>query len=186
MAESTVIFNDKQWRKFLSKTKNKLSRPYKLLKAVASIYAFKDIIDHFDKQSGPRGKWEKRSKLTNIAYDKMGGKYRSSNRLLQLTGHLRQTLIKPNTKQVGKSGILLFSGAPYSGVHDRGERVPARTIRAKGGGFLRWWDASGNPLFAKESHPKGFKMPKRKFMWLSNRARELMAKAILSMAIGEK
>lgn len=132
MTDTVVLLDDREWQGFLRDMKKKLQDPFALLKVGAMTYGFKDIIDHFSKEEGPEGKWPKRKESTQKAYAIMGkrhAKYNPSNRLLQLTGNLRKSLLPTsgNTKQQGRYGILLFTNVPYAGRHNYGEgKTPKR------------------------------------------------------------
>lgn len=101
------------------------------LQAAANTIGFRDIVGHFDDEMSPDGKWEPRSQKTNEAYDKRGGAYRSSNKLLQLTGELRKSII-PGTGQskiIGQGSVKMFAGTDYSRTHDEGDssrNIPQR------------------------------------------------------------
>lgn len=49
------------------------------------------------------------------------GAYSSNNKLLQLTGRLRGSLVRQNLKKLGNDSIMFFSTDPKSGRHDRGD-----------------------------------------------------------------
>jgi phage gpG-like protein len=81
--------------------------------------------------------------------------YRASNRLLQLTGNLRKSLmpgkLASKSRFIGRDAILIFSPIEYSGQHDNG-------------------DASQN-------------IPERKFMWLDASEKETIAGDVLKLAL---
>lgn len=57
--------------------------------------------------------------------------FRASNALLVLTGHLRQSLLPSNVRQLSPTSIMFFSNDPKSGAHDEGDpsrNLPARTF----------------------------------------------------------
>lgn len=141
----TVILDDREWRGFFNKLRFNLKNPLAKLKAGYATFGYKDIIDHFDKEEGEGGKkWKKRKASTQRAYklrNKYNKKYNPTNKLLQMTGALRQSILsgkKTNVKNVGRSGILVFSRVKYGGVHNYG------------------------------SNKKN--IPKREFMWLSGKS----------------
>lgn len=146
----TVILDDKEWRGFFSKLIFNLNNPLAKLKAGYAIFGYKDIIDHFEKEEGEGGKkWKKRKASTQHSYklrNKSNKKYNPTNKLLQMTGTLRQSILtgkKTNVKNVGRSGILVFSRVKYGGVHNYG------------------------------SNKKN--IPKREFMWMSERTTQTFA-----------
>lgn len=132
----TVILDDKQWRGFLKKVRGNIKDPLAKLKAGYSIFGYKDIIEHFDREEGEGGKkWKKRKSSTQRAYtrlNKKNKKYNPTNKLLQMTGTLRQSILsgkKTNVQNVGRRGILVFSKVKYSGVHNYGstkKNIPKR------------------------------------------------------------
>lgn len=176
--QQVVKFDDIRMRKFLKRIteKGKAAAQHReefatLIKA--SIFA--DIMDHFDKESGPDGKWEPYSFsyegaiLGEFHFRKIAGrtvmlggpdpnpqsgkmKKRDLGQLLRDGGDLRQS-IQPKTgkHKAGRSGIMYFtdqktkSGFPYAAAHNIG----------------------------------GKKLPRRRFMWLSKKAKEKILKETL-------
>lgn len=132
MAESKVLLDDRQWRWFIRDISKKLKNAIKYLKVGASTYGFRDIIDHFRKEEGSDGKWPKRSAFTQRLYERKGKKdsrYNPSNRLLQLTGNLRKSLLPASgrVRPKGKNTVMLFTDVPYAAKHNYGEgKIPQR------------------------------------------------------------
>lgn len=165
MAETFVKFDSKQIRDFLIKMKRKIRVPADLLRPIANIYAFKDIVDHFNKQRGDKGKWKKRSDFTQQYYQaiKIGAiapptgesraQYNPANKILQMSGVLRGGFVGGTAKKRSRDSVIIRSTVGYSGKHDKG-------------GFT-------DGIFGKR------RLPARPFMYLSNNARKLMLKAIL-------
>ena len=155
----TATLDTSEWTKWINGTAGKLKDVGKLLASAASLFAFKDIVEHFSKEEGPNGSWQKRSPATQIAYGKIAaglwapprgmraGSFSPSNKLLQLTGNLRQS-IGPGNMTVKRDSVTIFANAPYSAVHDEG----------------------------------GKNMPARPFMWLNDDVQEKMLDVILTMA----
>ena len=85
------------------------------------------------------------------------GSYKSSNKLLVLTGMLRKSLslgsLKKQTEIQDREKIMVFSPVWYSGHHDEGD--PSR------------------------------RLPARPFMWLSDAEKDDINKIILGMATGQ-
>lgn len=120
----TLKFDDRQFKKLIRNIKRKAQNPYPLLKLGAMTYGFKDIINHFREESGPRGSWKKRTKRTQLLYarlNKIDSRYNPANKLLQLMGLLRKSLLpaKGETEKKGKYGILLFTDVPYARRQNR-------------------------------------------------------------------
>lgn len=156
MADSVVLLDDREWRRFLRGMRDKLRDPFALLKLGAMTYGFQDIIDHFRQEQGSEGSWAKRKPSTQRSYARMGKydrRYSPSNRLLQLTGKLRGSLLptKGGIKRQGRYGALMFSSSPVGIFHQKGTR----------------------------------KMVKRDFMWLNDPAQQRMVDLILSRVVGE-
>lgn len=166
MANANLKFDDSEWRAFFERNKNRDWS--KVLQSVYATIGFKDVIDHFNKEEGPEGGWQRRKAETDYRYSKIGGgewktpagfargAFSSSNKVLQLTGNLRGGILPTNSERVSKTAIKVFNNVVYSGIHDRG------------GKFMAWGKHSAT-------------MPKRSFMWLSNDAMERMAVAIMGL-----
>jgi len=145
------------WDQFLGRLSGNVRKATEILKVACSTIGFADIIGHFDDESGPDGPWPKRSANTDRIYDLIGsgklraprggraGSYSSSNKLLQLTGKLRQTLNpgRGGVRVVGTAAVKMLAGTNYSRKHDEGD-------------------------------PSSY-LPKREFMWLSGKGQQLMA-----------
>ena len=171
MSDWEFKFEGSSWERFYKGLPDK-DKLFKIFRSVVSVIGFKDIVDHFTKSKGPDGQWQARSASTNAAYDKIRSgqwypngisrrlgrplpaaraAFNSSNKLLILTGHLRQNFLPANIRSTHDT-VTLFNPVKYAGKHDRGE---------------------GN-------------MPKRQFMWLSNLAKENIAKGIMTEMIKRK
>jgi len=158
VSETKVILETREWDTFIAKVSGKLKDTGKLLSTVASLFAFKDIMDHFQQEEGPDSKWQRRSPSTQEAYSKIAagiwkppkgmraGSFSPTNKLLQLTGNLRQS-INPGTMKQSSDSVTIFANAPYSAVHQEG-----------GGGI-----------------------PARPFMWLSDDAQDKMLDAMMTL-----
>lgn len=170
MAETKVVFEAKEWEEFLKKVGNYNAKgtikrkPIELLRLAFATRGFKDIVKHFKKESGPRGKWRKRAASTDEMYEAIrsgkrkppigmrSGSFSKGNKLLQLTGKLRGSLLPTNIKKRGRNSIVFFSNDPKSGALDGGSKKK--------------------------------RLPARPFMWLSKKAQEGMAKLMLNLWVG--
>lgn len=143
-----VVLDSKEWDEFLKKVKANSQKLVRFLQVAANTIGFGDIVKHFDQESGPGGHWAERLPKTQAAYDRIGGTYRSSNKILQLTGRLRQSILPQEGRSqiVGIDMVRMYAGTAYSRTHDEGD--PSRN------------------------------MPKREFMWLSDKAQQVMAEMI--------
>jgi phage gpG-like protein len=82
-----------------------------------------DVINHFEQERGPTGKW----KAWSPAYRKyMQKRGKGGNKILQDTGRLR-TGWQPARYRTSREGITWFNPVEYAGAHDRGtRRLPKR------------------------------------------------------------
>ena len=133
-----------------------IEKKRKVWKAVVIKFMIQDVTNHFQKQSGPDGKWKKwspsysfavkngRVRFTTKAGEAVDFKAkppRKPGNILTDTARLRNS-ITPQNHRVKPTGLLLFNpaktktGVPYAAIHDEGRG----------------------------------KQPERKFMWLSNKA----------------
>jgi phage gpG-like protein len=160
MAEAANLsFDDQQWRDFLKRNKRTDWSP--ILKAVYATIGHKDIVQHFDDEAGPKGRWKRRSAETQSRYSKIfSGQWKTptgfsrsefnpSNKVLQKTGLLRGSILPTNVTKVTAHSVRVFSPVKYSGAHDRGSKT----------------------------------LPQREFMWLTDGAKDTMMRAIMQMAI---
>lgn len=154
-----------QWDAFFVGLAKLMSEPTKILRAAMATRGYRGIVENFREERGPDGSWAPRSAWTQKYYAEIRSGQRPpppgfpraafnpNNRLLQLTGHLRKTLmpsaLTQNTVDQGRSAVLVFSPAPYSGQHDEGD--PSRSI------------------------------PARPFMWLNDKTMDDMATIVLKM-----
>lgn len=131
MAEQTFAkFDDKQLRSFLNRTSKKFNqittgqRSY--LKLIA-IKVFQDIIDHFDREEGPEGRWREIAPW----HPKYKRWKEPAAKYLQDSGNLRMGIlpIEHGKQAYGKadgSAIVFFNpartkkGFPYAAAHDEG------------------------------------------------------------------
>ncbi|HDY90406.1 MAG TPA: hypothetical protein ENH82_20085 [bacterium] len=160
----TVKFDNKIFKKYIKEVAQRTKRGSDILKAAAATFGFKDIIDHFKKESGPEGKWKERSTFTQEFYlaiqkgatdppeGTARGAYRTTNKILQLTGNLRKSFLPTNIKKVNNQSVLMFTKVPYAGGHEFGN--------------------------------KKTNLPERSFMWLSASAMEKMNRMILRLIAG--
>lgn len=169
MAEVNININISNWNYLIATLMERLKNKNDLLKTAFLVGGFPDIVRHFADEEGEKGKWVPRKPSTQDAYARIAeglrkpprgarrGSFSPNNKLLQMTGRLRQSLIAGDAprsgsiRNKGASAVEFFSNVNYSGVHDRG----------------------------------GKKMPQREFMWLSERAKELMTKIILDKLVGD-
>lgn len=159
MADAVIEFQDAGWRDFFKKTGARLAEAAPILKRLYGTIGFRDIMAHFKKEEGPDGKWKPRSQFTQERYEAIRrgdakpdpgvsrGAYSPTNKLLQLTGTMRSSVMPGNARRLDARSIIAWANDPKSGQHDRG----------KESGFPR--------------------IPARPFMWLSNTAKRDVANA---------
>lgn len=141
MADAELTLDNMAWRRMLGGLEKQPSRANELLRAVFNVYGFADINDHFRNEEGPDGKWPKRSPVTQAIYEAIQsgkrkpppgyarGSFSPSNKLLQLTGLMRQSLLPNGVKDAGRGSIRIIANTPYSGKHQDGDstrRLPKR------------------------------------------------------------
>src|SRR5688572_12420008 len=116
-----------------------LKRAQAHLRVAAQAFAFQDIDAHFRDEMGPTGKWRARAAETQFRYSMVAsgqwrppkgsraGSFSPSNKILQMTGDLRQETLPQNIEDVGGDGIRIFNSSIYGRRHNLGgDGVPAR------------------------------------------------------------
>lgn len=125
-----ATLNAGEWVGFLSAMNSKIKNPSELLKTAFMVSGFKDIIQHFDDEKGPMGKWKARSPETQMQYAMRGRKdsrYNPSNKILQLTGNLRKSILPSNVKKLSRNAVEIYANSEYGHRHDSGtDGMPQR------------------------------------------------------------
>ena len=137
---AAIVFKDKGWRSLIRTIDKNVSNPKPLLRVAFGVRGFRDIIQHFQSEKGPKAKWKKSKRAK-----------REGGRTLQDTGNLRQNFTPTNIDDSGKDKIIFFNPTPYASQHDLGD--PGRNL------------------------------PKREFMYLTDRAQEDMLNIILDRLV---
>ena len=98
--------------------------------AIMGAIALQDVDDHFEKERGPFGKWQRWSD-SYISHMIKTGKV--ANKVLQDGGRLRNSVLRGDDPRRISKGILLFNpakvkgGFPYAKAHNLGGRkLPQR------------------------------------------------------------
>jgi hypothetical protein len=110
------------YMKGLRKRTKEVSDADRKFASTIAVFVYKDILDHFDKESGPQGKWQAWSKMYAARMNKLG---KGGNKILQDTRNLVQN-VKPENYRVGKGEIEFFNnakakdGTPYAFHHNEG------------------------------------------------------------------
>ena len=119
------ILESKEWDDLLKKLKRKYKdiEDRKEFGGIVSSVVYKDIMEHFDKEKGPDGKWQKWSDVYEKHLKKIG---RSGNKILSFSGKLRQAFLPTNYKSMPE-GVLFFNRVKYAKRHDEGlAKMPKR------------------------------------------------------------
>lgn len=134
MANANVRFDDSEWRKFLGAM---LSRAKDMSAILGLAYATKGIADiqqHFRDEKGPNGAWKPRQEKTDYKYlmiatgmhkapkNTSRAQYNPGNKILQMTGTLRNSFLRNGWKKKSATSIEAFSNDGKSGAHDRGNK----------------------------------------------------------------
>lgn len=169
MAGAAARFDDLEWRAFFGQFKKGFDWA-SLLKVAMNTAGIADIVDHFKNEESPDGKWQHRAYQTEYRYAKIfdgdwklprgasRAQFNPSNKVLHHTNRLRGSILPANVKKLNATSIMVFSNVDYSGIHDNGGPFKA---------------------FGKYSAT----MPKREFMWLSDKAQSRIAEIVMNLAI---
>lgn len=134
MAEdfASVTFDDKEVRTLLEtivKRTDQITDLDRRVVGILSAVVYQDVIDHFETESDPNGKWTPWSESYRAFMQKIG---KANNKILQDTGRLRQSFTPASVKKTGE-GLLWFNNAktndgfPYAAAHnDGGGKLPQR------------------------------------------------------------
>lgn len=132
VSDVEIKFDDREVVEFFKKlTKNldDISKSQQAFAGAIGAVVFKDVIDHFEREQGPSGKWKKWSRSYD-EYMKAIGK--GGNKILQDTGRLRQSFAPTNYRKA-TDGIVFYNNAktkdgyPYAWAHNEGDgRLPQR------------------------------------------------------------
>ena len=131
MPENAVVFQDKRMRKYINGILYRSKDPQKKNDYVVAVSAkvYDNIMDHFNKETGPKGSWKKWSKSYSEFMTRIG---QGGNKKLQgINGRLRQSFQPQNVKETS-DGLMWYNpakvkGFPYAKAHDEGgPRLPQR------------------------------------------------------------
>jgi phage gpG-like protein len=176
-----VTLDSKQWDNLLKKVRARYKdiEQRKQWGGLASAIVFRDIMDHFRKEEGPDGKWADWSHsymqaiagLVAFRYSKALKRViaitdddflsknkppRKPGKKLQVTGNLR-TSFTPSSWRAQREGLMFFNKAKTS---------------------------SGFP-YAYAHDTGGPKLPQRKFMWLSKKGMNSLARQTVRWLSGD-
>jgi len=127
---SEAVFRDINIKSILNKMSSRLSDAQRddLAKAMSPI-VFRDIIGHFSKQQGPKGRWAPWSPRYRM---QMIRRKRGGNKILQDSGKLRNSMIPVSQgrnvsarrdKITWYTNAKTQTGFPYAYHHDEGAKV---------------------------------------------------------------
>lgn len=112
-----------KWLLRLEKKTREVKDGAKKFAQVLSPVVYRDVIDHFTQESGPRGPWKAWSDAYAEHMKRIG---KGGNKILQDTGRLRQAFT-PSTFRTVSEGVLWYNPVSYARRHDEGDgRAPAR------------------------------------------------------------
>lgn len=116
--DAEVVAFFKGMRTRLSKIKNGDKKFGGLLSSII----FGEVQEHFERQEGHAGPWEKWSSVYRKQMEKKG---RAGNKILQYSGKLRQNFKPGDYRSTGQDLIWYNdartkSGFPYAALHDEG------------------------------------------------------------------
>jgi len=148
----TIVFQDKALKKTIEKLEENVNDAKgvdKKFYVFASAIVFREIMNHFKEEQGSKGPWQERSNNPpNYYKDTIEGE--GFTKILQVSGNLRKSImpIRRNSQvRKVKDGLMWYTNA--------------KTV-------------SGFPYAA--AHDEGWgKLPKRDFMWLSNKGLDRIA-----------
>lgn len=137
--EASVTLDTQEWDGFLSALVKNLKRAQDALMVASEAYAFQDIIEHFRLEKGPDGAWPRRAPATDFRYlmiqigqwkapqGMRKGSFSPTNKLLQLTGHLRMSFLQNrDIRKHGRDAVAIYANAKYAARHNFGRGVPKR------------------------------------------------------------
>ena len=157
-------FDSRVIDKYLSKLTTNFQEVSKLQTkyvGMLSALVFEDVMRHFENEEGPDGNWEEWSDIYDAHMQKIG---KSGNKLLQDTGKLRQKMMpvmSGKATRISKDGITWYNNAKSN---------------------------KGFPIAYAHDNEKDSRssLPRRSFMWLSDKGLDKIAQQTLSFILGEK
>ena len=158
MALDVVIeFKDKRIKKALDSAvkAQKNLRPFF---RNARVIMLKDILEHFRKEEGPKGKWKPLKSSTANKIVTKSGKRRGFKHILQVDGTRGGLLSTINANaRFDNNSASIAAVKPYAAIHQFG---------------------------GKAGRKNSVRIPARPYMWLSNKARQLMLDFMVKHILG--
>ena len=96
---------------------------------MVAVFVYQDVIDHFEKEMGSKGRWQRWSQAYDIHMIKIG---KGTNDILQDSGRLRNNFLPGKyRRQPGRivwyNNAQTANGFGYAAGHDRGQgKLPKR------------------------------------------------------------
>jgi len=139
----------------------------------AGLYMMRETEKNFRSQKSPDGSaWSPLADSTQAKRRKWK-KSQHSNRTLQDTGTLMNSLINQSHSnaifRVSQHSVELGTNVPYAGVHQFGGSTGAFTIKPKNKKALRWMGVNGHFVFARSVKHPGFQIPARPFLGINEK-----------------
>jgi len=125
MTDVEIEFDSEAAEKWLDNIIHNTESAKRANKAYAdalSIFVYRDVLEHFERETAPEGPWAAWSKAYDRHMKKIG---KGSNKILQDSGRLRNTFT-PDSRDEKKGGIVWYnnaktaSGFPYAAAHNEG------------------------------------------------------------------
>lgn len=119
-----IAIQDEKAQKFLTKAMEKVKHVKdggRVFGMLLGSVIFADVMDHFEKEEGPTGRWNPWGKFYREHMEKSD---KGGNKILHDSGRLRQSFFPHNFRKVGE-GILWFNpaetkdGFPYAAYHNQ-------------------------------------------------------------------
>lgn len=132
MSTATIKLQNKRamnWLKRMRVAVKSVATTRKKYAQFISAFVFQDVMDHFEKEMGSKGKWKRWSDAYDEHMIKIG---KGANNILQDTGRLRNNFVptnyrRQNAKIVWFNNARTTSGFPYAYAHDKGGgKLPKR------------------------------------------------------------
>jgi len=175
MAGISIKYDAKKAIELVNKATGRLDKTNTIMDVIATM-AWRNVIKHFRDEEGKGGKpWAPLKNNPRVFWPpgKTEPRTRGGTKVLQDTGLLRNSLMP----RVKKNEAHVFTKVKYAATHQFGKRIPARTSSGKKMKFV----IGGKKIFTDKA--KGFKMPKRDFLWLEPKKINEMARKFISWVV---
>lgn len=177
-----IIVDDKAVMKALTNAQVALKNTRPLYQAIQG-EMIRDISDHFKDEQGPSGRW--RGLKIETVINRARKRKNPSAGILKDSGLLRGSLLGQNqtTNKVTDQEARVGTTVKYAAIHNFGGRVQIPEIRPKNKKALRFLGGNGD-VFSMRAKAHPVDIPKRPFMWMSDKAKKAMVD-VISFAVGK-